>query len=415
MKIWIVNEAEPIPQLNGKGRNMRAGVIADIFTEDADSDVTWWFSTFLHYEKKYYASEPVNTDLKPNLHLKMLHVKHAYRKNISLARMRYCAALAGKLKKAIRKEEKPDVILCAWPNIESAYECVRYGKENGVPVVIDIRDFWPDIFVQPFNGILKRAAKAAVNVIYGKKTRYVMQNADKVIGVIPRAIGLAEKYGRTISTRDHPVFLSYKRNVILEKELAEATEFWEERRVTPNYFIAVYVGSLTDTFLYSVVIEAAKKNRNGKVKFVICGGGPNLSRCAEETEGCSNIIFPGYMNLPQMHALCGIAKVGLLPYKNKSDFIDSVPSKFSEYLSYGLPILTTLKGLSKAMVESENCGSYFSTADELNGLIEKYANEETFRMEQKRNSLRLFEKRFNAVDVYSGLLDEIKAEFSGGV
>lgn len=406
MKIWVVNSEEPIPQL--KGRLMRGGTLADCFSDDGENDVTWWCSTFLHYEKRFYAAESVSEDIKDNLHIKMLHTKKAYRKNVSFARIRYCRLLAKALRKAIQAAETPDVIFCAWPNIEPAYECVRYGKKKGVPVVIDIRDFWPDVFTASFHGFMKYAAETAVEVLYGKKTRYVMQNADKVIGVVPDAMKLAEKYGRSISPRDHTVYLSFKQNKISDEELKKAYTFWGNLGITAGDFIAAYVGSLTDTCLSALIIEAAKKNSDAAVKFILCGSGPNLERCAEAAKDRGNILFPGYMNLPQMYALCSMAKVGLLPYRNSASFVNSVPSKFSEYLSYGLPVLTTLKGLSKTIVESENCGAFFSSADELNELISRYKTDEALRDIQSKNAKNLFEREFNAENTYKKLPEEMK-------
>lgn len=408
MKIWIVNSEEPIPQL--KGRLMRGGTLADCFSDDCGNDVTWWCSTFLHYEKRFYATESLSEDIKDNLHIKMLHIKKAYRKNVSFARIHYCRLLAKALKKEINAAEPPDVIFCAWPNIEPAYECVRYGKKKGIPVVIDIRDFWPDDIIALFPGFTRYAAKIAIEFLYGKMTRYVMRNADKVIGVIPNTMKLAEKYGRSMGPQDHTVYLSYKQKKISEEEVKKAYVFWESLGITPDNFIAAYVGSFTDTFLSSLIIEAAKKNTDPTVKFVLCGDGPNRESCIEAAKDCGNILFPGYMNLPQMYALCNMAKVGLLPYRNSTSFIDSVPSKFSEYLSYGLPILTTLKGLAKTIVESENCGTFFASADELNELTIKYKKDKAFCDIQSKNAKELYEREFNAENTYKKLLNEIKEE-----
>ena len=132
MNVWVVNSEEPIPEITGKGRLLRGGLIADSFSKDKKNNVIWWCSTFLHYEKEFYAQKSVNIDLKRNLHLKMLHTGKAYEKNVSIARIRYCKLLAKVFKKTIQTETKPDVIYCAWPHIELSYECVKYGKKYNI-------------------------------------------------------------------------------------------------------------------------------------------------------------------------------------------------------------------------------------------------------------------------------------------
>lgn len=408
LRIWVVNSEEPIPALTGKGRLMRGGTLAECFSSDADNDVTWWCSTFLHYEKRFYDTKPVSVDLKKNLHLRMLHTGKAYTKHISPARIRYCRLLAKELKKAIRKEENPDVIYCAWPNIEPAYECVRYGKQAGVPVVIDIRDLWPDIFVRHFRGIMKAMAGAVVNVMYGRRTRYVMRNADKVIAVHSGALELAGKYGRKTGKQDHPVYISVRRNTLCGPELEEAESFWMSQGIVAGDFLVVYIGTITEGCLYRLIAEAARTNHNADVKFVICGNGTYYGQCAALAKGCGRIVFPGFVNLAQMTALCKRSGLGLLPYRNRSDLVDAFPTKFSEYLSFGLPVLTTLRGASREKLEENHCGMYFNTAEELNRIIDRYASDEAFWAAQSGNARRLFEAEFNADHTYRGLLDEMR-------
>ena len=55
-----------------------------------------------------------------------------------LTEIQYCKNIAREFRKAIEKEEKPDVIHCSWPLIELGYECVKYGRKYNIPVVLDI-------------------------------------------------------------------------------------------------------------------------------------------------------------------------------------------------------------------------------------------------------------------------------------
>lgn len=409
MKIWVVNEGEHIPPLTGKGRLMRGGMLAHYFSENEDNEVTWIFSDFLHYEKKFYANKFFEKDLKKNLHLKMLHTRHAYKKNISLARIRYCRLLGRELKQEMERLEKPDVIYCSWPIIEEAYECVRYGQENGVPVVIDIRDMWPDIFIQPFHGVVRKMAGCAVNRLYGEKTRYVMQKADKVIGVVPAMVQMAGKYGRKMKESDHPVFLAYRKNAELQNPESGQEEIRRTFGLRISDFLVSYFGTVNNRVdNMDILIDAAEKNTNRDVKFIICGQGMAYEECKKRTGNLNNIIFTGLLDKTELAAVAGCSKLGLLAYRNSSDFTDALPNKFGEYLSYKLPVLTSLAGLSRQVVERENCGMYFDSAESLNEIIEKYYSDEKFLEAQSQSAWHLYQKQFDADTVYRKLLSEIE-------
>ena len=49
---------------------------------------------------------------------------------------------------------KPDIIVVSLPTIEFSYEACRYGEKNNVPVIVDVRDLWPDSFKQNSRGVL---------------------------------------------------------------------------------------------------------------------------------------------------------------------------------------------------------------------------------------------------------------------
>ena len=55
------------------------------------------------------------------------------------------------------------------------------------------------------------------------------------------------------------------------------------------------------------------------------------------------MLFPGWVNKPEIWILMRIAQVGLAPYRSTEDFIISIPNKAIEYMSAGLPVISSLK------------------------------------------------------------------------
>src|SRR4051794_15283852 len=98
--------AEPLT-LDGS-RPYRAGMLADALA-DAGHDVTWWTSTFDHSRKTHRYSTHQTLQLRPGVELRMLYGP-AYRKNVSLARIRHNRSVARTLEGEWRVDN-PDLDL----------------------------------------------------------------------------------------------------------------------------------------------------------------------------------------------------------------------------------------------------------------------------------------------------------------
>ena len=56
--------------------------------------------------------------------------------------------VAAKFKNLASKEKiLPDLILSSIPTSELSLEATKLGRKNNIPVILDIRDLWPDVFL----------------------------------------------------------------------------------------------------------------------------------------------------------------------------------------------------------------------------------------------------------------------------
>ena len=76
------------------------------------------------------------------------------------------------------------------------------------------------------------------------------------------------------------------------------------------------------------------------------------------SEGRPEIVLPGWCNDLQLRTLLSIGNAGLYPFRN-NPFRDALSNKFVGYLAAGLPVLTSLQGLSKAYVEENGVGTAY--------------------------------------------------------
>ena len=82
-------------------------------------------------------------EVESGLEIQFLHGR-MYTKNVSVARLLNHLEIARQFRRLSTREGTPDVILSSYPTIELCDEAVQYGTRHNVPVLLDIRDLWPD-------------------------------------------------------------------------------------------------------------------------------------------------------------------------------------------------------------------------------------------------------------------------------
>src|SRR5690606_34535349 len=97
-------------------------------------------------------------------------------------------------------------------------------------------------------------------------------------------------------------------------------------------------------FDFSSLIQAAKfvSKSSKHVKIVVCGEGDQLERF--RSAKLPNLLAPGWVDKVKLQVLLSRANLALAPYNEHPSFQISIPNKISEYLAFGLPIVSTLQG-----------------------------------------------------------------------
>lgn len=400
MNIWTIKEGEPLPIDECPGRQMRCGIISKMLVERGHN-VTWWTSDFFHQTKNRLRHADTVIEISDQFRLHMLHAKTVYKQNISFKRIVYSMQLGKALRKAMMKMDKPDVIICAFPLIDFAYEATLYAKRNDIPIIVDVRDFWPDIIWERFPKNLQSLAKHACKFLV-MKTDYVMKNADVVIGTTPKSMEFVATHGRLQKKDDGIYYLAYKEKNWSDGEKEKAEKYWKEKGISKDDFLLCWTGQIslqrTDFEMVCDVIAELPS-----CKFVICGDGVSRQELEGKYRHCENIIFPGFLNQEELEALMKIASVGVIPNRDTFDFRDTINNKAIEYMAGSLCIFTTLKGLLRDIVERNEFGLYFENRTELKSYIEKMVHAPELLEKYKQNSRKYYEDHFTCNNVYGRL------------
>jgi glycosyltransferase involved in cell wall biosynthesis len=302
-------------------------------------------------------------------------------------------------------EPTPDVVVSSLPTLELCEEAVRYARRRQCPVLLDIRDLWPDVFLDVLPRWLRPAGGVALTGMR-RSLRSSCRQATGLIAISPPYLqwGLSHA-GRTRRPAD-AVFPHGYEEVDHSRGPDEAWAIWREFGLDPDErpFIACFFGAMGRQFDLATVIEAGRQlaERPGRrIVLVLCGDGESRSRYLALAGRLPNIVLPGWVDREKIQSLMTIASVGLAPYLNTPNFVGNLPNKPIEYFSRGLPVVTSLRGYLSDLLCQSDCGVLYEDATTLTRQLSGLANDPDRRQRLASNARRLFEERFDAREVYA--------------
>lgn len=408
MKIWLITIGEPIPHPGNKLRLHRTGILAKQISEAGKHEVTWWTSAFNHFTKEHIFE--ADTRVKVNDNLTMIALKGiGYKRNISIQRIKDHQQITEKFIKLTKAESKPDILVAAFPTLGLCGAAILYGKQNNIPVLIDYRDMWPEVFVDILPLKLQTLGKLALFHLFSK-TRKVFAEATGIIGITDQFLNIAlSKVRRERIPLDGVFPLGYLENQFTETELAEAVLYWQNKGLANNVKRICFFGTLGYQFDLETVIKAAHLPNTSSYEFILCGTGDKVEELKKLNDGHPNVVFPGYMSAAQIKALMLISDYGLCPYIPKEAFLNSIPGKAIEYFSSGLPIVTTLgAGTLGQFVTSHEIGVNYEAFNS-ESLLDSLKNLDNIASQKmKLNISELYNVNFSSETVYSKYLNHVE-------
>jgi glycosyltransferase involved in cell wall biosynthesis len=371
--------------------------------------VTWWTSRVDHFTKSYFDVAADSLALAPNYQLKFLDGR-LYHRNLSVDRLVNHWQIGRAFRRECGAVDRPDAILSSFPTIELCVEAVRVARKIGVPVVLDVRDLWPDIFVHAAPAPARPLAKAVLWP-YFAATRRALAQADGLIAVSPGYLewGLA-KASRAARPNDRVFPLAYRLPDPTPQTRASGRDLLREHHIPEDALVCLFAGTLGRTYDLAPVIEAARRlgtSGSRRFHFLICGEGERGAQWRDMATGLTNVTFTGWLDQTRMRGALASAHIGVAAYA--ADAPQGLPNKVIEYLAAGLPIVSSLAGETEALLAAEDCGSTFGAGDPdslVNAL--RSLSDDAARAAISARARRLFESRFRAETIYSELADHLE-------
>lgn len=408
MRVWLVKLGEPLP-VDGPVRLHRNGILANMLVERGHS-VTYWTSTFDHARKRQRYPADQTVRLSEGFTIRFLFAE-IYKRNVSLARWRHHRQAGKAFQSAARGEPTPDVILASFPAAELVIAAQRYASQGRIPLVVDVRDQYPDVFLTLLPAWLRGAARIALQPQF-RTNRRLFEAAPFLTAVSQSMLSWAlRNAGRKQRPTDRVFVLGYPESSVDCKEAQAAQAKWDRLGVTGDTVNVCYLGVIGRKVNLDTVVRAARAlelEGEKTIKFVIAGTGDHFERYREMAVGLGNIVFSDWIDLPEIAALMERSSVGLAPYCDQQNM--DLPNKPFEYFYYGLPVLSSLQGELRQILAENGCGLTYesdSVADLLHN-VRWLARHKDEREAMAWNAKRLYATKYSAQVVYTEMIDYLE-------
>jgi glycosyltransferase involved in cell wall biosynthesis len=412
MKIWIVKVGEPLPELDGATRLMRCAMLTKAAVE-AGHKVTRWSATFDHNNKKHRGDPQKVYAFGKDLEIRLMDGP-GYRANRSPSRFFHQRAEANSFRDKAKNCEIPDVIFCCLPTPTLCEAAVDFGQGHKVPVIIDVRDLWPDQYLTVVPPILQKWLKPLLVLEYRSLRKFLSRSAG-ITAVSKTYLKWAVTHAsRDIGSRDGvfpigypdlPIGCKHEPGLEVIKEKLRRQLMLEE-----GSFTIIFVGAFVSSIDFDTVFIAARRleNLGYRMRFLFAGAGDVEARARRLAEGIRSVTFLGWVKSNQeLRALLQLANVGLAPYR--IDCTQSLPNKPFEYMASGLPQVCSIPGEMAQIIENERIGLNYAgnDADDLCRCLIQLSENRAAAQELGENGRRLFLKEYSSELIYPRLLKHL--------
>ena len=247
---------------------------------------------------------------------------------------------------------KPDVIVATSPQFFCGWAGVWVSRLRRVPLVLEIRDLWPESIV-------------AVGALTNRRLIRVLEWLERrLYAAARRIVTVGEGYRDELVRKNVPesritlIPNGVDRDVLFPRP---ADENVRERWGLTHRFVCAYVGTIGMASGLDVVLRAAALlDARGRrdITFMIVGDGAvrtELERDAAR-RGLSNVVFTGRQEKDSIPALLAATDACLVHLKAHPLFATVLPSKIFEAAAMAKPVILGVEGYAADLVKRAGAG-----------------------------------------------------------
>lgn len=404
MKIWLATVGEPLPTDGDNVRLLRTAQFAQWLARNGH-DVTFWTGTMDHYGRKLRHQRTHTSQVQENYKIVQL-AGRVYKKSVSYRRFMNHVDVAKSFRRVVSDFEPCDIVITSFPTEELCREILDYCEPRGIPVVVDVRDLWPDIFSDALPKPLRFLAPLAFSA-FERKTQRVFRRATAISGPARSMFAWgATKAGRPVGPNDFWFPFTYPAREM--PAAAESQRILDE--VGPGQLYCFF-GALSVRYNLEMVVDSFKRLHamGSATSVMICGTGDAQEALRRRAGNCPNIHFPGWVNAEQISAIMERSSGGIFPY-NTDDYAQNLPNKVCEYLAGGLPVISCTRGEVKGIIDEFGCGFWHDdNVDRLTELLSDLENSPDKLSLAAKQSRELYRKHFDPNTVFPSVVSKLES------
>lgn len=293
-----------------------------------------------------------------------------------------------------------DIVFCNQLSpVMMAEAAVAYKVKKNVPVVMYCLDLWPESLIA--GGIKKGSL---IYKVFHKISKKLYRKMDEILitsqkfsGYLSREFGIPEK---------SITYLPQYAEGIFEK--------MEPKEETGSYEF-VFAGNIGELQGIEVILKVAMLLKEEPVTFHIVGSGSDLQRLKKikEKNNIENVIFHGRKPIEEMPSFYKRADAMLVTLKADNVLSLTLPGKVQSYMAVGKPIIGSIDGETRDIIENAKCGYCGPAEDEqvLADNIRKFILCKN-RAEMGKNARTYYEEHFEEKIFMNQLEKELYENFS---
>ena len=247
---------------------------------------------------------------------------------------------------------KYDIIFATSPPLPVALAAAIVGWFKRVPFVMDVRDLWPavGIVLGEIRGrTMVRVAERMESMLYRRAAAITCVTRGFIDDIAAKGIN-REKMHFIPNGTIPELFRPGPINHTLRKELG-----------LDGKFVVGFCGNHGVAQGLPGVLEAAQRVREHKnIAFLFVGEGPVKQQLIEtkRKENLENVLLLPEVPIDQITDYINASDVMLVPLKRDAIFKSFIPSKMFDFMACAKPIIVTVDGEARAILEQAGGGVY---------------------------------------------------------
>lgn len=256
---------------------------------------------------------------------------------------------------------------------------LRYAKKHNKSVLLYCLDLWPESLV---SGGIKKGS-----LIYRYYHRVSERIYKRVDGILVTSKSFFDYFINEFNIdKDKISYLPQYAEDLFDKAKQK------DEKTRDKTFEFVFAGNIGAAQSVITILKAAKHLQDEPVHFHIVGAGvelENLKKYAADNN-LKNVTFYGRRPLEEMPEFYSKADAMLLTLENDPVLSMTLPGKVQSYMSASKPIIGSIDGESRKIIEEANCG-FCGKAEDENELV---ANIRKFLKYQDKEGLAYNAKKY---------------------